>query len=255
MAKLYSLVMPNSRICCNYKIEYNHKKKLIIRGTLEAFSIAVLLYVYIPALVLNRTYQWTYPSKFYIEYCTVLKSINMICTMCQNIEYIVKLVTACHILYIYYLIESVIQLNNNSESERKLIIYFETMYLLTSLYMNKLILNNREQIHIYFHYIKYNIIYIEPPVQQDFPTRTMSILPITQSTQTDSQPNNTEIVTHKSKISLKGDIITCAICLIDFEDSHTMITPCGHKFHLLCYNQLKSSNHTKCPICQTNLHI
>ena len=64
--------------------------------------LIILLYVYIPALVINRLYQWTYPSNFYIQYCTVIKSINMLCTMCQNIDNTVKIITTFHILYIYY---------------------------------------------------------------------------------------------------------------------------------------------------------
>lgn len=151
--------------------------------------------------------------------------------------------------------ESFILLNNN-EIERKYVFCIEIYYLLTCLYYNKLVLNRCEEININCHYIKCDIKPIERPVQQsNQPNQSITNGNSNPTNPTHLQVIKQKILPHRQKTILKGDIITCAICLEDFDKSRTIITPCGHKFHLTCYNQLKSNNHTQCPICKINLQI
>lgn len=218
--------MPILLRCLNQRIICSHGKNMILKINFETVMLIVLLIVYIPALVINRLYQYTYPSNFYLQYCTVLKSLNMLCTVCKNIEYLVKLITALHVLYIYYFIESFIQLSSNYDTEQKNVICMEIYYLFGCLYYNNLILCRCDELKIYFHYLKFNY---EPEIEEETVT--------------------------PPQIIIKGDIHTCAICLSDFTDSKTIITKCGHKFHFKCYNDLKHNRHTLCPICKTSLYI
>jgi hypothetical protein len=47
----------------------------------------------------------------------------------------------------------------------------------------------------------------------------------------------------------------CQICHTEFEPIHTIVQPsCGHSFHAICIH-VWMSNHTRCPICRSTLHL
>ncbi|KAK7258832.1 hypothetical protein RIF29_24420 [Crotalaria pallida] len=59
-----------------------------------------------------------------------------------------------------------------------------------------------------------------------------------------------EVKIHK----IGKDALECAVCLSEFEDSHTLrlIPKCDHVFHPECIDEWLS-NHTTCPVCRANL--
>lgn len=63
----------------------------------------------------------------------------------------------------------------------------------------------------------------------------------------------------RTKFNLPENSETCAVCTEDFADTSHMPwskTSCGHYFHAVCYDRMKtSSQHLKCPLCRTDLRI